>query len=133
MVGRASPIPRAREEQRFGSPLLQTERYAKTNAKASGSTAGQSSFLLWCRNKFPSVLPDRLALLRLDTDWYESTKHELIHLFPLLESRGLLILDDYGFWEGVRKATDAYFSEHKLNLYPHRVDNSCRMAVRTDT
>ena len=81
----------------------------------------------------PSVLPDRLALLRLDTDWYESTKHELIHLFPLLESRGLLILDDYGFWEGVRKATDAYFSDHKLNLYLHRVDNSCRIAVRTDT
>ena len=79
----------------------------------------------------PFVLPDRLALLRLDTDWYESTKHELIHLFPLLDSRGLLIIDDYGYWPGARKATDEYFSEHKLNLYLHRVDYSCRVAVRT--
>jgi O-methyltransferase len=79
----------------------------------------------------PSVLPDQLALLRLDTDWYESTKHELIHLFPLLDSRGLLIIDDYGHWQGVRKAIDEYFSEHKLNLYLHRVDYSCRVAVRT--
>jgi hypothetical protein len=77
------------------------------------------------------VLPDRLALLRLDTDWYESTKHELIHLFPLLDSRGLLIIDDYGHWQGARKAVDEYFSEHKLNLYLHRVDYGCRVAVRT--
>jgi O-methyltransferase len=79
----------------------------------------------------PSVLPGRLALLRLDTDWYESTKHELIHLFPLLDPRGLLIIDDYGCWQGARKATDEYFSEHKLNLYLHRVDYTCRVAVRT--
>jgi O-methyltransferase len=79
----------------------------------------------------PSVSPDQLALLRLDTDWYESTKHELIHLFPLLDSRGLLIIDDYGHWQGVRKAIDEYFSEHQLNLYLHRVDYSCRVAVRT--
>jgi O-methyltransferase len=79
----------------------------------------------------PSIRPNRLALLRLDTDWYESTKHELIHLFPLLDSRGLLIIDDYGHWKGARKAVDEYLSEHKLNLYLHRVDYSCRVAVRT--
>jgi O-methyltransferase len=79
----------------------------------------------------PSVRPDWLALLRLDTDWYESTKHELIHLFPLLDPRGLLIIDDYGHWKGARKAVDEYLSEHKLNFYLHRVDYSCRVAVRT--
>jgi O-methyltransferase len=79
----------------------------------------------------PSALPARLALLRLDTDWYESTKHELIHLFPLVDPRGVLIIDDYGHWQGARKATDEYLSEHKLNLYLHRVDYTCRMAVRT--
>jgi hypothetical protein len=79
----------------------------------------------------PFVLPDPLALLRLDTDWYESTKHELIHLFPLLDSRGILILDDYGHWQGARRAVDEYFSEHKLDLYLHRVDHGCRVAVRT--
>ena len=79
----------------------------------------------------PSILPRRLALLRLDTDWYESTKHELIHLFPLVDSRGLLIIDDYGHWQGARKATDEYLIEHKLNLYLHRVDYTCRVGVRT--
>lgn len=80
----------------------------------------------------PAALPDRLALLRLDTDWYESTKHELIHLFPLLNPRGILIIDDYGHWQGARQAADEYFSDHKLNLYLHRVDYTCRVAVRTD-
>ena len=81
----------------------------------------------------PTILPERLALLRLDTDWYESTKHELIHLFPLLDSRGLLILDDYGHWQGAREATDEYFKEHKLDMYLHRVDYTCRIGVRTYT
>jgi hypothetical protein len=79
----------------------------------------------------PSILPARLALLRLDTDWYESTKHELIHLFPLVDSRGLLMIDDYGHWQGARKATDEYLIEHKLNLFLHRVDYTCRVGVRT--
>jgi hypothetical protein len=80
----------------------------------------------------PATLPDRLALLRLDTDWYESTKHELIHLFPLLESRGILIVDDYGHWKGARKAVDEYVTHHNLNLFLHRVDYTCRIAIRPD-
>ena len=59
------------------------------------------------------TIPDRLpggpiALLRLDTDWYESTRHELLHLFPLLSPGGVLIIDDYGHWSGARKAVDEY-------------------------
>jgi O-methyltransferase len=80
----------------------------------------------------PAMRPDRLALLRLDTDWYESTKHELIHLFPLLESHGILIVDDYGHWKGARKAVDEYVTQHNLNLFLHRVDYTCRIAIRTD-
>jgi hypothetical protein len=79
----------------------------------------------------PSIRPNCLSLLRLDTDWYESTKHELIHLFPLLDPRGLLIIDDYGHWKGARKAVDEYLAERKLSLYLHRVDYQCRVAVRT--
>jgi hypothetical protein len=78
----------------------------------------------------PSKRPERLALLRLDTDWYESTKHELIHLFPVLDPRGVLIIDDYGHWQGARQAVDEYFTEHKLNVYLHRVDYTCRVGVR---
>lgn len=59
----------------------------------------------------PVQAPDTIALLRLDADWYESTKHELIHLFPRLQSGGILIVDDYHYWRGSRKAVDEYFVE----------------------
>ncbi len=57
----------------------------------------------------PDEAPEHLALLRLDTDWYESTRHELEHLFPRLVPGGVLILDDYGHWDGARKAVDEFF------------------------
>jgi len=52
----------------------------------------------------PTPTISQIALLRLDTDWYESTRHELQHLYPHLMRRGILIIDDYGHWEGARKA-----------------------------
>lgn len=60
----------------------------------------------------PNVAPERIALLRLDTDWYSSTLHELQHLYSRLVHGGVLIIDDYGWWEGARKAVDEYFAEH---------------------
>jgi O-methyltransferase len=50
-----------------------------------------------------------IALLRLDTDWYESTLHELRHLYPKLQKSGILIIDDYGHWRGCKKAVDEFF------------------------
>lgn len=78
----------------------------------------------------PSTIPSRIALLRLDTDWYESTRHELVHLFPLLSKTGVLILDDYGHWAGARKAVDEYFAEHKQPLLLNRIDETGRIAVK---
>jgi len=79
----------------------------------------------------PNTLPGPLALLRLDTDWYESTKHEMVHLYPLLAVNGILIIDDYGYWQGARKAVDEYFAEHGVRLYLHRVDHTGSLAVKT--
>src|SRR5262245_28540455 len=59
----------------------------------------------------PALMPERIALLRLDTDWYASTWHELVHLFPRVSPSGVLIIDDYGCWRGCRKAVDEYFAE----------------------
>ncbi len=61
-----------------------------------------------------STKPDNIAILRLDTDWYESTKAELEHLYPLLSPGGILIVDDYGGWLGARKATDEFFKGKKM-------------------
>lgn len=77
----------------------------------------------------PQTLPANLSLLRLDTDWYESTKHELTHLFPLLAAEGVLVIDDYGHWQGARKAVDEYFAEHNRKIYLHRIDYTGRIAV----
>ena len=46
------------------------------------------------------LIVSEIALLRLDTDWYESTRHELEHLYPRLAPGGVLIIDDYGAWQG---------------------------------
>jgi len=78
----------------------------------------------------PRHAPDRIALLRLDTDWYESTRHELEHLFPRLAVGGVLILDDYGHWQGARQAVDEYVREHRLRLFLHRIDYAGRCAVK---
>jgi hypothetical protein len=78
----------------------------------------------------PSSAPESIALLRLDTDWYESTRHELIHLFPRLVSGGVLILDDYGHWQGARKALDEYFEEHGVKMLLNRIDYSARIGVK---
>jgi len=64
----------------------------------------------------PDAAPARIALLRLDTDWYESTRHELEHLYDRLEPGGVLIIDDYGSWQGAREATDEFLA--KLDRRP---------------
>ena len=80
----------------------------------------------------PAEAPPSVALLRLDTDWYESTKHELVHLYPRLVKGGILIIDDYGFWRGSRKATDEYMTECKTNLFLSRIDDAARIGIRVD-
>lgn len=76
----------------------------------------------------PAHAPDEIALLRLDTDWYESTAHELRHLYPRLCPGGILLVDDYGAWLGARKAVDEYFREDPPFL--HRVDDTARLVIK---
>jgi O-methyltransferase len=78
----------------------------------------------------PGCAPNQIALLRLDTDWYESTRHELIHLFPRLSSHGILIVDDYGDWQGARLAVDEYFERNGEPIFLSRIDYTGRIAVR---
>ncbi|TWU08227.1 TylF/MycF/NovP-related O-methyltransferase [Stieleria varia] len=77
----------------------------------------------------PEGAPEKIALLRLDTDWYESTRHEMEHLFPRLADGGVLIVDDYGHWEGARRAVDEYFAEHGIGMMLHRLDYTGRIGI----
>jgi O-methyltransferase len=79
----------------------------------------------------PLTMPSKISLLRLDTDWYESTKHELIHLYPILEKNGVLILDDYGYWAGVKKAADEYFATFNAPILLNRIDRAGRIGIKT--
>jgi hypothetical protein len=81
-------------------------------------------------SNLPEHAPSQIALLRLDTDWYESTRHELVHLYPLLVSGGVLIVDDYGYWKGSRKAVDEYFVEFGARPLLIRIDSTARIAVK---
>jgi predicted O-methyltransferase YrrM len=79
----------------------------------------------------PAEAPEQIALLRLDTDWYESTRHELEHLYPRLAPGGVLIIDDYGHWEGARRAVDEYLAAHDISLLLNRIDYTGRIALKT--
>ena len=80
-------------------------------------------------NTLPARTPDRISLLRLDTDWYESTRCELEYLFPKLVPGGVLIVDDYGHWEGCRRAVDEYFEENRIAMLLNRIDYTGRIGI----
>src|SRR5258708_26632447 len=79
----------------------------------------------------PEEAPERIALLRLDTDWYRSTSHELHHLYPRLARGGVLLVDDYGYWRGARKATDEYLATLPTPPLLNRIDFTGRIGVKT--
>lgn len=97
-------------------------------------TGYPESLLRYVKGKVEDTLsaesPERIAILRLDTDWYESTRCELEQLFPKLVPGGVLIIDDYGHWQGCRKAVDEYFAENDVQIFLHRVDYTGRLGIK---
>ena len=78
-----------------------------------------------------ACVPDSISLLRLDTDWFESTRACLEVLYPRLVTGGVCILDDYGHWQGARKAVDAYFAALGHRPFMHPIDFSGRVFIKT--
>ena len=98
-------------------------------------TGYPSELLHFVKGKVEDTLPaqmptEPIALLRLDTDWYESTKHELEHLYPRLVANGPIIIDDYGHWQGCQKAVDEYFTNRPVLF--SRVDYTSIMGVKVN-
>ena len=115
----------------FYGPEQFNERQVKETALATGYPAERFHFVKGpVEETLPAHAPDRLALLRLDTDWYESTRHELVHLYPRLADGGVLIVDDYGHWDGARRAVEEYFAAQGERPLLTRVDYSCRIAIK---
>lgn len=78
----------------------------------------------------PESGPDAISILRLDTDWYESTKVCIEALYPRLVVGGVCILDDYGHWLGARRAVDEYFEREAIRPYMHPIDYSGRVFIK---
>ena len=75
-------------------------------------------------------IPEKISLLRLDTDWYKSTKDELIHLYPKLVDKGVLIVDDYGHWSGSRLAVDEFFKYENISI--HEIDYTAIKIIKNE-
>ena len=80
----------------------------------------------------PGTVPERIALLRLDTDFYESTLHTLKHLYPRLSPGGIMIVDDCGHWQGAKAAVDEYFGRDGGELFLNRISHSGRLVVKRE-
>lgn len=78
----------------------------------------------------PKTMPKKISLLRLDTDFYESTKHELENFYPLLQPGGVLIIDDYGHFKGAKKAVDDYFDQMPSKPFLNRIDYTGRLVIK---
>jgi hypothetical protein len=101
---------------------------------AMGATGYSASRVHYVQGKVedtvPAGAPERIALLRLDTDWYESTRHELEHLYPRLVPGGVLIIDDYGHWQGARRAVEEYFAKVRPVPLMNVIDYTGRIAIK---
>lgn len=103
----------------------------RANLASTGYPAERMHFIEGkVEDTIPEHAPSDIALLRLDTDWYQSTRHELVHLFPRLVRHGILIVDDYGHWQGARLAVDRYFKENRERIFLSRIDYTGRIGVR---
>jgi O-methyltransferase len=122
----------ARDADPAGVRAFATLADVRANLASTGYPAERLHFVAGpVEQTLPAQAPTGpIALLRLDTDWYESTAHELVHLWPRLERGGVLILDDYGHWEGAQRAVDEYFGGMPTTYLLQRIDYTGRMIIK---
>jgi O-methyltransferase len=123
---------RAKERNKGVPAKTASLQEVKQNILSTGYPEDKIHFI---KGKVEETIPcsglSQIALLRLDTDYYESTLHELNHLFPILSIGGALIIDDYGHWQGAKIAVNEYFDKHQqYPIFLHRIDYTGRIAIK---
>ena len=97
------------------SELAVSQERVKENFARYGLLDDQVRFLRgWFRDTLPTAPVERLAVLRLDGDLYESTTDTLTHLYPKLSVGGFVIVDDYGAVPACRQAVHDYRQAHDI-------------------
>ena len=121
----------ARPCSEFFGPEMLDEQRVRERLASTGYPHERLHFVRGpVEETIPQHAPPELALLRLDTDWYDSTRHELAHLYPRLCTGGVLLIDDYGHWQGARRAVDEYFATVERPVLLNRTDYTGRAAVK---
>jgi O-methyltransferase len=135
-TGEEADVILARTERKEGPGVwaIASRNDVQQNLESTKYPADQICFIQGkVEDTLPKQAPEKIALLRLDTDWYESTRHELVHLYPRLVPNGVLIIDDYGHWQGARQAVDEYFAGQKFKPLLNRLDYTGRLIVKPAT
>jgi hypothetical protein len=133
MSGRAATEILAERERSADDPFwgVASRAHVEENLHATGYPMSRFRVVEGdVMTTIPLETPVRIALLRLDTDWYATTRHEMEQLYPRLSPGGVLIIDDYGYWRGARKAVDEYFAAHPPRPLLTRIDYTGRIAVK---
>jgi O-methyltransferase len=103
----------------------------KSNIEKTGLNLGQVTFIKGdVSQTLLNNVPAEISLLRLDTDWYESTKLELERLFPRVTQNGVIIIDDYGHWEGCKQAVDEFLFKLEVPYFLNRIDYTGRLIIK---
>lgn len=144
------PAPDALDIDAWGSPALETFAKMKKSAVSSSwayapldavvDALGQTGYPMdkihfvkgLVEETVPAQAPGSIALLRLDTDWYKSTSHEMRYLYPRLSVNGIAIIDDYGHYSGARAAVDEYFAKSAYAPFLHRIDYTGRLIIKCE-
>ncbi len=133
MSGQRADLILADEARTADNPFWAIARrdVVEANLHATGYPAEKLVFVEGrVEETLPAAAPEQIAILRLDTDWYESTRAELTHLWPRLAVGGVLIVDDYGYWEGARLAVDEFLASLPDPPLLSRVDFTGRVGVK---
>lgn len=131
--GEGADVILAKTERKEGPGVwaIASQKDVDQNMRSTGYPAERIHLIKGkVEDTVPQHAPEKIALLRLDTDWYESTKHELVHLYPRLVPNGVLIVDDYGHWQGARQAVDEYFAGQKFKPLLNRLDYTGRLVIK---
>lgn len=80
----------------------------------------------WFHDTFPSVDIQDIALLHIDADWYESVKLCFERFYDSVRPGGFIVIDDYGHWEGARRATNEFLETRGINARLTKVDYTGR-------
>lgn len=86
----------------------------------------------WFNQTLPHYKGDKIAILRLDGDWYDSIMDSLKNLYPNVIQNGIIVLDDYGTWDGCTRAVHDFLSEIKSTSKILQWNNQIHYILKTD-